>query len=137
MKLLWGFFLLGVLVYVVLPKPQIEIPDPHKVELVQGDYDTVRNPYAPPIRYLDMEYTQVGYLKREDRRIPLFGKPANLCRDLWYYYTIIDGIKVHLTVKKKKSVGFPGCDSVSSKDIVQVEGENWTVELYEASSFTG
>jgi len=136
MKLLWGFLLLGVLAYVVIPTP-VESQDPHKVELVQGEYDTVRNPYAPPIRYLDMEYTQVGYLKRVDRRIPLFGKPANLRRDLWYYYTILDGIKVPLTVKKKKSIGFPGCDSVSSKDVVQVEGENWTVELYEASSFTG
>ena len=135
MKLVWGLLLLGVLAYVVLPRPVLE--HPHKVELVQDDYDTVRNPYAPPIRYLDCDYTQVGYLKREDRRIPLFGKPANLRRDLWYYYTIIDGIKVHLTVKKKKSIGFPGCDSVSSKDVVQVEGENWTVELYEASSFTG
>jgi hypothetical protein len=135
MKLLWGFFLLGILMYTVLPIHHVE--SPHKVELVQGDYDTVRNPYAPPIRYLDSDYTQVGYLKREDRRIPLFGKPANLRRDLWYYYTIIDGIKVPFTFKKKKSIGFPGCDSVSSKDIVQVEGDNWTVELYEASSFTG
>ena len=49
MKLLWGFLLLGMLVYVVLPKPT-EHSEPHKVELVQGDYDTVRNPYAPPIR---------------------------------------------------------------------------------------
>jgi hypothetical protein len=131
MKLLWGLLLVSILMYTVLPKPILEQSEPHKVELVQDDYDTVRNPYAPPIRYLDMEYTQVGYLKRVDRRIPLFGKPANLRRDLWYYYTIIDGIKVPFTFKKKKSVGFPGCDSVSSKDVVQVEGENWIVELYE------
>ena len=131
MKLVWGLLLVGVLVYVVLSTPVLEHPETHKVELVQDDYDTVRNPYAPPIRYLDSDYTQVGYLKREDRRIPLFGKPANLRRDLWYYYTIIDGIKVPFIFKKKKSVGFPGCDSVSSKDVVQVEGENWTVELYE------
>ena len=138
MKLLWGLLLLGLLAYSVFPKPNVEQADPElKVELVNNEYDTVRNPYAPPIRYLDVDYTQIGYLKRQGRRIPLFGKPANLRRDLWYYYTIIDGIKVPFTFKKKKSIGFPGCDSVSSKDIVQVEGENWTVELYEASSFTG
>ena len=131
MKLIWGLLLMGILVYSVLPRPQVEGPEPPKVELVQDEYDTVRNPYAPPIRYLDMDYTQVGYLKRQDRRIPLFGKPANLRRDLWYYYTMIDGIKIHFTYKRKKSLGFPGCDSVSSKDIVQVEGDDWMVELYE------
>jgi hypothetical protein len=130
MKLLWGLLLLSVLMYTVLPTP-MEYPETHKVELVQDDYDTVRNPYAPPIRYLDMDYTQIGYLKREGRRIPLFGKPANLRRDLWYYYTIIDGIKLPFMYRRKKSLGFPGCDSVSSKDVVQVEGEDWTVELYE------
>lgn len=131
MKLLWGLFLVGVLMYTVLPTPIVEYPETHKVELVQDDYDTVRNPYAPPIRYLDMDYTQIGYLKREGRRIPLFGKPANLRRDLWYYYTIIDGIKLPFMYRRKKSLGFPGCDSVSSKDVIQVEGEDWTVELYE------
>jgi hypothetical protein len=128
MKLLWGFLLVGLLVYSVFPTP--ESPE-LKVELVQNEYDTVRNPYAPPIRYLDAEYTQIGYLKREGRRIPLFGKPANLRRDLWYYYTMIDGIKLSLMYRRKKSLGFPGCDSLSSKDVVQVEGEDWMVELYE------
>jgi hypothetical protein len=33
--------------------------------------------------------------------------------------------------RRKKSLGFPGCESLSSKDVVQVEGEDWTVELYE------
>ena len=133
MKLLWGLLLVGLLVYSVFPTPIIEQPDrpEFKVELVNNEYDTIRNPYAPPIRYLDVEYTQVGYLKRHDRRIPLFGKPSNLRRDLWYYYTMIDGIKLPFTYRKKKSLGFPGCDSVSSKDVVQVEGEDWMVELYE------
>jgi len=134
MKLLWGLFLVALLAYTVFPKHTLEHPDPEiKVEIVDREYDTVRNPYAPPIRYLDADFTQLGYLKRHDRRIPLFGKPANLRRDLWYYYTMIDGIKVALTVKKKKSLGFPGCDSVSTKDLVQVEGEDWMVELYETT----
>lgn len=132
MKLLWGLLLLGLLAYSVFPKPNVEQADPElKVELVNNEYDTVRNPYAPPIRYLDADYTQIGYLKREGRRIPLFGKPANLRRDLWYYYTMIDGIKLALMYRRKKSLGFPGCESLSSKDVVQVEGEDWIVELYE------
>jgi hypothetical protein len=133
MKLLWGILLLGLLAYSVFPKPNVEQTDrpEFKVELVNNEYDTIRNPYAPPIRYLDIDYTQLGYLKRQDRRIPLFGKPGNLRRDLWYYYTTIDGIKLPFTYRRKKSLGFPGCESVSSKDVVQVEGEDWMVELYE------
>jgi len=133
MKLLWGLFLVGLLAYSVFPKPNVEQADrpEFKVELVNNEYDTIRNPYAPPIRYLDIDYTQLGYLKRQDRRIPLFGKPANLRRDLWYYYTTIDGIKLPFRYRRKKSLGFPGCESVSSKDVVQVEGEDWMVELYE------
>jgi len=132
MKLLWGLLLCGLLIYSIFPRPKVEQADREfKVELVDNDYDTVRNPYAPPLRYIDVDYSQIGYLKRQDRRIPLFGKPANLRRDLWYYYTMIDGIKLSLTYRRKKSLGFPGCDSISSKDIVQVEGEDWLVELYE------
>jgi len=128
MKFLWGVLLLSLLAYSLFP--QKEHPE-IKVEFVENEYDTIRNPYAPPLRYLDADYTQLGYLKRQDRRIPLFGKPANLRRDLWYYYTMIDGIKLPFMYRRKKSLGFPGCDSVSSKDIVHIEGEEWMVELYE------
>ena len=106
MKLLWGLLLLGLLAYSIFPKTTVYSPE-LKVELVNNEYDTVRNPYAPPIRYLDIDYTQLGYLKRQDRRIPLFGKPANLRRDLWYYYTMIDGIKLALMYRRKKSLAVP------------------------------
>lgn len=96
--------------------------------------DTVENPYSPPLKYVEVrdEYTQLGYLKRRESRIPLFGKTAHARRDLWYYYTIIDSIKIPLTIKNKKSMSAYGVDAVYSGDAVLVEDETWTVEMYES-----
>jgi hypothetical protein len=111
----------------------IENPSPNfNVQLVQDSKDTVRNPYAPPIRYYEEgEYKQLGYLSNNRRKIILFGKAAHYRRDKWYYYTIIDNIKYPIEINKRKCSVQPGCDSVSSKDIVQVDGENYTVTMYE------
>jgi hypothetical protein len=76
------------------------------------------------------KYQQMGYLKHH-QRVPLFGKPAHLRRDKWYYYTIIDGIKLPLTVNKRKSSIAPGIDSLSSGDKVHVDHEEYVVHLYE------
>lgn len=117
------------------PINKVEVPD-YKVKLVQDALDTVQNPYSPPLRYLDTEsYKQMGYLKRHSARLPFFGKPANLRRDTWYYYTTMDGIKLPLTIKKRKCSIAPGCNAVYSGDAVQVDGEEWTVELYEMDMY--
>ena len=108
------------------PKPNLN------VQLVQDSKDTVRNPYAPPIRYYEEgDYKQLGYLSNNTRKIILFGKAAHYRRDKWYYYTIIDNIKYQIEINKRKCSVQPGCDSVYSKDIVQVDGENYTVNMYE------
>jgi len=114
--------------------PALEInPQPNfNVQLVQDNKDTVRNPYAPPIRYYEeMEYKQLGYLSNNNRRIILFGKPAHFRRDKWYYYTMIDNIKYPVEINRKKCSVQPGCDSVSTRDIVQVDGINYTVNMYD------
>ena len=111
----------------------INNPSPNlNVQIVQDSKDTVRNPYAPPIRYYEEgDYKQLGYLSNNKRKIILFGKAAHYRRDKWYYYTIIDNIKYPIEINKRKCSVQPGCDSVSSKDIVQVDGENYTVTMYE------
>jgi hypothetical protein len=111
---------------IVNPQPNLN------VQLVQDNKDTVRNPYAPPIRYYEeIEYKQLGYLSNGNRRVILFGKPAHFRRDKWYYYTIIQDIKYPVEINKKKCSVQPGCDSVSTKDVVQVDGENYTVNMYD------
>ena len=81
----------------------IENPSPNfNVQLVQDSKDTVRNPYAPPIRYYEEgEYKQLGYLSNNKRKIILFGKAAHYRRDKWYYYTIIDNIKYPIEINKQ------------------------------------
>jgi len=110
-------------------------PQPNlNVQMVQDNRDTVRNPYAPPIRYYaETEYKQLGYLTNinNNRKVILFGKPAHYRRDKWYYYTMIDNIKYPIEINRKKCSVQPGCDSVSTKDTVQVDGSNYTVTMYD------
>ena len=68
------------------------------VKLVEDSTDTVRNPYAPPIKYSEETYTQLGYLSRGSAKHILFGKPAHYRRDKWYYYTMIDNIKLYMVL---------------------------------------
>jgi hypothetical protein len=140
MKIIYILFLcfIGFGIYIPLAytdslTPINKVEEPNlKVKLVQDAYDTVQNPYSPPLRYIDTEsYKQMGYLKRNSSRLPLFGKPANLRRDMWYYYTTMDNVKLPITIKKRKCSVASGCSSVSSGDDVHVDGEIWKVELYE------
>jgi hypothetical protein len=114
-----------------LPPEQTNLP----VKLVQDSTDTVRNPYAPPIRYYEDTYKQLGFLSNHSTKLILFGKPAHYRRDKWYYYTIIDNIKLPIEINKRKCTVQPGCDSVSTKDIVIVDGKEYMVNLYETELF--
>jgi hypothetical protein len=101
------------------------------VKIVQDSLDTVRNPYAPPLKYNENTYSQVGYLSRGSAKYILFGKPAHSRRDKWYYYTTIHDIKLPIEVNNRKCSVPPGCDSLSTKDKVKVDGEEYTVTMYE------
>jgi hypothetical protein len=114
-----------------LPPVQTNLP----VKLVQDSKDTVRNPYAPPIRYYEDTYKQLGFLSNNSTKLILFGKPAHYRRDKWYYYTIINDIKLPIEINKRKCTVQPGCDSVSTKDIVIVDGKEYMVNLYETELF--
>ena len=109
----------------------VPVMDPISVQLRDDPRDMLRNPYLAPERpTYSEEYQQIGYL-RNGKRLPLFGKPQNIRRDMWYYYTIEDGIKLPLYVNRRKSTEFPGVASLSSGDVVYIEQEMWSVELYD------
>lgn len=131
--ILWIFLLLLCIPLAyrdsLTPVPKQE-PSDLSVKIVQDSYDVNQNPYSPPLQYRDTEsYRQIGYLKGATR-LPLFGKYANPRRDTWYYYTILDGIKLGITINKRQCSVAPGCNSVSSGDKVKVEGVDYQVELY-------
>jgi len=131
--ILWIFILLLCIPLAysdsITPVPKQEKAD-ISVKVVKDSYDVVQNPYSPPLQYRDTDsYRQIGYLKGATR-LPLFGKYAHVRRDKWYYYTISDGIKLSVTNKKRQCSVAPGCDYVSSGDILQVEGVDYIVEMY-------
>jgi endonuclease YncB( thermonuclease family) len=47
----------------------------------------------------------------------------------------MNGIKLPITINKRKCSIAPGCNSVYSGDKVYVDGEEWTVELYEMDMY--
>jgi hypothetical protein len=114
---------------------QIQTPTiPSEIQLIVAqDYtDTLKNVYAPPIRYRETEYRQLGYLTAPGRdRLPLFGRVLNR-RDKWTYYTLEQGIKLPIEYNNRLCTQSPGCDAFSSGDMVKVEGSPYKVTLYES-----
>ena len=108
------------------------IPSDIQITLAQDYTDTLKNVYAPPIRYRETEFRQLGYLTSPQRdRLPLFGRVLNR-RDKWAYYTLEQGIKLPIEYNRRMCTQSPGCDSLSSGDEVQVEGMTYKVNLYES-----
>jgi hypothetical protein len=113
-------------------RPQVVSPPDLRIGIQDKTTDTIRNPYAPPVQYQNADYNQLGYLSAGAYKIPLLGKPAsNMSRDRWYYYTIQNGIKIPVCKGKRKCSTSPGCDSVSTGDVVLVDESEFTVQMYE------
>ena len=114
------------------PVTIMERQEPIQVIVAQDYTDTLKNVYAPPVRYRELDYRQLGYLTAPGReRLPLFGRVLNR-RDKWTYYTLEQGIKLPLEYNKRLCTQSPGCDELSSGDMVQVEGSPYKVNMYES-----
>ncbi len=112
--------------------PVSNFPSEIQVVVAQDYTDTLKNVYAPPVRYRETEFRQLGYLTAPNReRLPLFGRVLNR-RDKWAYYTLEQGIKLPIEVNRRICTQSPGCDSLSSGDEVRVEGMPYKVYLYES-----
>lgn len=110
----------------------IQVPSEIQVVVAQDYTDTLKNVYAPPVRYREIEYRQLGYLTCAGRdRLPLFGRVLNR-RDKWTYYTLEQGIKLPIEYNNRLCTQSPGCDELSSGDAVKVEGTSYKVNLYES-----
>jgi hypothetical protein len=109
-----------------------QVPSEIQVVIAEDYTDALKNVYAPPIRYREIEYRQLGYLTAPGRdRLPLFGRMLNR-RDKWTYYTLEQGIKLPIEYKNRLCTQSPGCDEFSSGDMVKVEGTSYKVNLYES-----
>jgi hypothetical protein len=86
---------------------------------------------------LNTQYRQVGLLTplnpnrkgntNTEKILPLLGRPLNLGRDSWNYYTMSDqnnSVKLPIFRKKKSCTGEYGCDRLYDGDVVFVQGYN-------------
>ena len=81
-------------------------------------------------------YSQSGILTKEGNSgeqmiLPLMGRNLLNGRDKWQYYTMTNGAgaintKLPISVNGKSCTGEYGCDSISTGDVVYVEGYNDT-----------
>ena len=129
--------LIGVIVlfgcYIIVKNNNtVQQPQQKNIYMSQDYTDSLTNVYAPPLRYGDMDFRQLGYLTNRDvpGRLPLFGRQINR-RDKWTYYTMDGGIKLSLKYNRRDCTQSPGCDSLSDRDTVEVEGTMFTVHMYD------
>jgi len=92
------------------------------------------------------EYEQLGILTRNgngsaDNILPLMGRQIMTGRNKWQYYTMTSGsnlnTKLPIKVNGRNCTGEYGCDEITSRDIVYVEGYNDTFQatIYETNLF--
>ena len=115
----------------------------------------LRNTYAynlprinSNIGAVQVPYTQLGMLtpinakNNIDGILPLMGRPVNLSRNKWQYYTATsnqqNSIKLQVIVNKKDCMNEQGCDNLYNRDKVFVTGlkNQYVVTLYETNTYS-
>jgi hypothetical protein len=115
---------------------------PIQTQMQLPTMDTLRDPYAPPMRMEMREsYSQIGILTRDELILPLLGRQYMRGRDKWQYYTISNtgnlNTKLPVSVKGKSCTSEYGCDQIMNGDQIYVEGYNNTFNatVYENNMF--
>jgi len=125
---------------------QMKVPmylqPPIQTQIQLPNMDTLRDPYAPPMRMEMREsYSQIGILTRDELILPLMGRQYMRGRDKWQYYTISNtgnlNTKLPVSVKGKSCTSEYGCDQIMNGDQIYVEGYNNTFNatVYENNMF--
>ena len=115
---------------------------PIQTQMQLPNMDTLRDPYAPPMRMEMREsYSQIGILTRDELILPLLGRQYMRGRDKWQYYTISNtgnlNTKLPVSVKGKSCTSEYGCDQIMNGDQIYVEVYNNTFNatVYENNMF--
>lgn len=123
------------------PQP-LYLQPPIQTQMQMPNMDTLRDPYAPPMRMEMREsYSQIGILTRDELILPLMGRQYMRGRDKWQYYTISNtgnlNTKLPVSVKGKSCTSEYGCDQIMNGDQIYVEGYNNTFNatVYENNMF--
>lgn len=113
---------------------QPDINEPIHVKMSEDYTDTLKNLYVPPLQYQSCDFRQIGYLTNSIERLPFFGRKLNR-HDRWAYYTLQNGIKLPITYNNRECTQTPGCEMISDKDEIKIEGQTYTVRLYDVKVF--
>jgi hypothetical protein len=128
---------------IIIQPRVVEVPKKSpNFEYTYPDQETVRvvvdkNAAGPS----HMVYEQVGYLTSTDSGvvIPLYGKPSYARRGRYYYYTIVNDIKVPVYNEGRDCMKEIACNEVYDGYEVVVPDHNpavkWTVKLYDRTYF--
>lgn len=93
-------------------------------------------PYAG--RSASSSYSQIGILTRTqgEKILPLMGRPSQIQRNKWQYYTMSDGnqsIRLPVSRSGRSCTSDNGCDEIMNGDSVYVEGygDSFRATVYE------
>lgn len=91
--------------------------------------NTDQNYFTPPV-----VFGQVGYLSQDGgAMLPLYGEPSQTRRGRYYYYTIVNGIKLSVVYNKRDCMEDVACEEVYDGEQVKVQSMGdaiWTVKIY-------
>jgi len=123
MYVLIGIVVIGVLIIMTRSSSTVVVKNGGGVQfdsVRKHPFDVFADPYHPPERtnpYLfgrDYSYQQVGLLDGSTGMMPLFGRPSPNSSNRWEYYTMNGGIKLPISMGKKKCNSDTGCPEMLS-----------------------
>lgn len=86
--------------------------------------------YTPPIVYGQLGYLTPVQDPTNGKKLPFYGDASPSRRGRYYYYTIVDDIKIPLTYNKRDCMEELACDAVYDGDEVLVGSLSYLVKLY-------
>ena len=113
---------------------QVYLNEPVHIKMSEDYTDTLKNIYVAPLQYQSCDFRQIGYLTNSIERLPFFGRKLNR-HDRWVYYTLQNGIKLPIMYNNRECTQTPGCEMISDKDEIKIEGQSYTVRLYDVKVF--
>mgnify|MGYP001179884452 CR=1 FL=1 len=124
---------IGLFVYLKEPtRTETETKTETEIRYVVRERDPADVYYNPTVvpHQPRRHYDQLGYLKKDRRLLPLFGRPSETRRNRYNYYTIMNNTKVPLTHKERDSLKELGLEELYTDDSVKVFEDSYEVTIY-------
>lgn len=89
---------------------------------------------SAPVTFRQVGYVELGGgAEATPTLAPLYGRQSQVRRHRWYYYVLLDGIKLPVISGKRDCMEEVGCDELADGDAVSVGGRaSGAVRIYRA-----